>query len=205
MILNKLSEIKNLLNNYTKMICIIASILLFSSLSLKSQKITYPKHQIGISYSSFSGTGLNYQIETNKMNAFQVSAFAYYNSAVDNEKNIIAIIGGEYQLTLLKESNTRYYLFTGLSVLHLEDQITTIRKENDVIIKDTKISSDRIYNFGIGPALEYKPHIQFAISIGAGFLYQISNKEPFSEFWDRSPNNTSYFGIGGTISLRYVF
>ncbi len=185
---------------------VLAALMIFGTNYTYSQKVTYPKHQIGVGYSSFSGTGINYQIELDNLNAFQFSGAGYYfGDNPPEELDFYGILGAEYQFSLLKKEDKRFYAFAGTSMLHLERRRTKTVKFNDVVIIQKLITTDRIYNFGGGIGIEYKPLPVIAMNFGIGVLYQVSEKADFSEFWDRNPAGESFLGIGIGISLRYVF
>ncbi len=206
MILVKLFQKKAINENLVAKLAYIISILLIISINTGySQQISYPKHQFGISYSSFSGSGLSYLIELNKSHSFQFSLLPVYLSSNSTELDINGIFGGEYQFTFVRNGDSRFYAFAGAAIQHLEHRITSTKIINDIMITETAVTIDRIYNIGLGLAVEYKPHPRFAISCGIGLLNQTSDKSNYSEFWDRNPSGESFLGIGGSLSLRYVF
>ncbi len=170
-----------------------------------AQMISYPKHQIGVGYSSFSGSGLTYQIEFNRNHAFQLSVLPLYTSSGPDDLDTKAFLGGEYQLSISRTDLTRIYTFVGAGITHLENRLTTRTIVNDVEIVNVDIDMNRISNIGIGIALEYKLSPRIAVSTGLGILYQTSAKGHYSEFWDRNPLGDTYLGIGGALSFRYVF
>jgi hypothetical protein len=178
---------------------------LFQQNPTEAQLISYPKHQIGVGYSSFSGAGLTYQIEINRHHALQFSSLPFYTSNGPDELNIIAFLGGEYQFTLARMSTSRIYTFAGLGITHLEDRLTTRTIVNDKEIVNVDIDLNRINNYGFGIGMEYKLSPRIAVSTGLGILYQTSAKGHYSEFWDRNPRGDTYLGIGGALSFRYVF
>lgn len=206
MTLVKLFQKKAINKNLVAKLAYISSFLLLISINTGySQQISYPKHQFGIAYSSFSGSGLSYLIELNKSHSFQFSLLPVYLSSNSTELDINGILGGEYQFTFDRKGDRRFYAFAGASIQHLESRITSTKKINDIMITETAITINRIYNIGLGVAMEYKLHPRFAISCGIGLLNQSSDKSNHSEFWDRNPGGESFLGIGGSLSLRYVF
>ena len=178
---------------------------LYPSNRSEAQLISYPKHQIGVGYSSFSGSGITYQLEINRNHAFQFSALPIYTSSGPDDLNIKAFLGGEYQLSISKTDLTRIYTFVGAGITHLENRLTTRTIINDVEIVNTDTDLNRIINFGIGIGLEYKLSPRIVVSTGLGLLHQTSAKGQYSEFWDRNPRGDTYLGIGGALSFRYVF
>lgn len=183
--------------------------ILFLILSLNfdvfSQQISYPKHQVGLGYSSFSGAGLNYQIEINKHSALQASLLPYYTSKSSDEMDIIGVFGAEFQQNFFRTNQQRYYLFAGAGISHLEDRSITKKIINDLEIIEKNITTNRIYNFGFGAGIEYKFSPRVSTGFGLGLLYQISDKSKNSEFWDRNPTGESFLGLGASLSIRYVF
>lgn len=175
------------------------------SLSTNAQSISYPKHQIGLSYSSFSGSGLNYQIELDRTNSLQFTLLPIYLSPKANELEINAIIGSEYQFSLKRFEQSRLYLLIGSSIQHLENRLTTTRVLNDVKITETKIKTNSIFNTGIGVGYEYKLLPRLSASSSLGLLYQLSDNSDNSELWDRNPRGDSFIGVGLSLSIRYIF
>ncbi|MCW5886330.1 MAG: hypothetical protein KIT33_15275 [Candidatus Kapabacteria bacterium] len=167
--------------------------------------MSYPKHQIGLGYSSFSASGLTYYLEINKYSALQVSLLPYYTSTSNNNLSIIALFGGEYHFNIFRTKEYRIFAFAASGAGHLERSETTFKIINDVEIRETRVDLNRIINFGTGAGLEYKINRQFIVSAGIGLMYQLSDKANFSEFWDRNPSGESFLGIGGSISFRYAF
>ncbi len=198
---------KKIKKNYcfTKTSIFVIIFLIFFNYSY-AQKITYPKQQIGVGYSSFSGTGINYLIEINKYSAFQIAGIVYYfGEKPPDDLNFYTIIGAEYQYSFLKEKDYRLYSFLGFSMLQLEKRRISIITENDRIITTKTIETDNIYNYGIGVGIEFKLSPQFSLSTNLGFLHQKSDISNFSEFWDRNPSGTIFNGLGVSIAIRYVF
>lgn len=199
-------KIMNYFEKFNKLLVIIVLIMIFQHADLSAQKKTYPKHQFGIAYSSFSGTGLNYQIELNQSSAVQLGGIVYYyGDNPPDDLDFYTILGAEYQHSIIKQGNTRIYGFLGGSYLNLEQRRVKRYVINDREIVEKNIISDEIINLGAGVGIEYKILPAFAISGSVGMLHQISDNTSFSEFWDRSPDGTTYTGFGVSIAIRYVF
>ena len=184
---------------------IIISLFAFFAATLTSSSVGYPKHQFGLGYSMISGAGLEYQIEFNMHSAFKFHAIAYYSG----EKppyilQIVGIAGAEYQYNLSKNKDIRNYLFLGASAWHFEDRDQRQYYVNDMLFEDNTIKLNRIWNFGAGYGLQYMLFSNVAVNFDIGIYYQISDEsEGTNPFFDRDPEGTSFFGIGGGIGFRF--
>lgn len=181
-------------------------LLLLSCSWAESQKISYPHHQLGLSYSSFSGSGFSYLIEINKDYALNANGLIYYQGdKPPDDLDQYGIIGLELQKNFYNSEYTRYYIFAGVGFWYLEERRLNTIKINDATFTTKTKKIDRIWNFGFGPGVEYNFLPRAAISLNVGLLYQQSDNAAFPELFDRSPNSDSYFGFGGSIALRFRF
>lgn len=184
----------------------IALLLIALNTDLYGQGRSYPKHQFGLSLSTISGIGLNYQIETSPQKAMAFTFFAYYQS--DNppdELDFYASLGFQYQFNLHKTSDIRIYTAPVISFWYIEDRTFEIIRENDVITKIINKDMNRIYNLGVIGGFEHKVMERLVLSLEVGLHYQISEESENTKFIDRNPLGTKYFGIGGGFGIRYAF
>lgn len=171
-----------------------------------SQKRSYPKHQFGIALSTISGIGLNYQVETSPHNALAFTFFTFYQSdAPPDDLDFYASVGAQYQFNLLKTEQFRYYLAPAVSFWYIEDRTFKIVRENDVITKIINKDMNRIYNFGLIGAVEYKIMNRLVLNFELGLHFQTSDVSDDTKFIDRNPSGTSFIGIGGGFGIRYAF
>lgn len=171
-----------------------------------SQKRSYPKHQFGIALSTISGIGLNYQVETSPHNALAFTFFTFYQSdSPPDDLDFYASVGAQYQFNLLKTEQFRYYLAPAVSFWYIEDRTFKIVRENDVITKIINKDMNRIYNFGLIGAVEYKIMNRLVLNFELGLHFQTSDVSDDTKFIDRNPSGTSFIGIGGGFGIRYAF
>lgn len=184
---------------------IILTIAFLISLTTIYGGVSYPKHQFGLGYSMVSGVGLEYQIEITNKSAFKTNFIAYYyGENPPNEMKIYDVFGLQYQYNLMKFTGNRLYAFAGGSYWHLEDRTVEEVISNDLVLEKRLVKMDRIWNFGTGIGYEILVFRNFVISGEIGALYQISNSvDHIDKFFDRDPLGTSFFGVGGGISLRF--
>ncbi|MDX9791245.1 MAG: hypothetical protein WC313_11325 [Candidatus Kapaibacterium sp.] len=189
------------------LILIVAGGLFFinSNNPLKAQSVKYPKHQLGLGYSSFSASGLSYLLDINKYSSLQFNILPFYTGTNSDNLDITVLLGAEYHFTIARFTQSRIFLLAGTGYSHLESRVSESRIENDVIIIDKQIKIDNIINLGLGIGYEYKPHARISLGVSLGILHQESDNGIFSEFWDRNPSGTNFTGIGGGIYIRYNF
>ncbi len=178
--------------------------LIFIPLVLFSQK--YPKQQIGLGYSLYSGSGISYQIEFDPLFALKISSVIYYYGFDPPDViDLYTNAGFEFQRNIFKNEKNRIYFFVGASYWYFENRKKTTEFINDMLIVKKSIAMEDIWNFGLGTGFEYKPIKQFSISFDIGLHYQISGVTDFSPLFDRNPAGNDYFGLGGSIGFRYNF
>ncbi len=181
------------------------AILLLSVIPLLSQKI-YPKQQVGLGYSLYSGAGLSYLIEFNPTYAAKASGFIYYyGEDLPDVVEIYPNIGFEFQRNIYKNPNSRLYALAGLSYWYFENRNKTVKFENDREIITRTININEIFNYGLGIGFEHKFVNQFSISADIGLHYQTSGITNFSPIFDRNPKGTEFIGIGASLGFRYNF
>ncbi len=179
-------------------------LLLFFTVALFSQK--YPKQQIGLGYSLYSGAGISYQIEIDPYWAFKVNTIVYYYGFDPPDViDLYTNFGLELQRNFYKDEKNRMYLLAGASYWFFENRSKTTEFINDKMIVNKEVETENIWNFGLGTGYEYKLLKQFSVSFDIGLHFQTSGETNFSPFYDRNPKGTEFFGIGGSIGFRYNF
>lgn len=168
-------------------------------------KLCAKEQQVGINFSSISGSGLSYHTQLNKNIEFTATGFLYYTGdGVSKDIDKVYLFGSEFQYNLSDNKDNRLFLSLGSSFWYLEKEMPRSIKINDKLINYTLLDINRIWNFGLGLGYEV-PIMDIAkFDLGVGLQYQTSGIGGASRYIDRSPNGTSFFGIGGTLGLRVV-
>lgn len=162
----------------------------------------YPKHQVGIGFSSISGAGINYLMETNPENLFKLSLFYYYQGDDKLNQDINANLGLEYNYNIYKTEYNRFFALAGFSWWDIEKKRYSTYIENDITYEIKNIKINHIWNYGLGLGYEYRRK-KFAVSLDIGYQYQISQNGYFGDIFNRS-NGEDYFGPSAGISIRYI-
>lgn len=163
------------------------------------------EQQAGVNLSSISGSGLSYHTQLNKNIEISATGFIYYTGdGVSRDLDKVYLFGTEVQYNLSDDSDNRLYLFLGGSFWYLEKEMPRSIKINDKLINYTVLDINRIWNVGLGLGYEI-PIMDIAkFDLGIGLQYQTSGISGASRYIDRSPNGTSFFGVGGTLGLRVI-
>lgn len=163
------------------------------------------EQQVGVNFSSISGSGLSYHTQINKDIEITATGFLYYTGdGVSKDIDKAYLFGSELQYNLSESKDNRLFLFLGSSFWYLEKEMPRSIKINDKLINYTVLDINRIWNLGLGIGYEI-PIMDIAkFNLGIGLQYQTSSNGGASRYIDRSPNGTSFLGIGGTLGLRVV-
>lgn len=167
---------------------------------------SYPKHQLGLSLNTIVGSGLEYQVELTKDFALSTRAFIYYQGEDPPDVKDQSInFGFDLQYNFLNERRKRLYSFIGASYWQMESR--NIREVTVGEINETQRvkNFDYLRNLGLGVGYEYKLSPSIAFDIKLGFHYQSGGEISFAELIDRTHGENQFFGLGGGISLRYIF
>lgn len=165
----------------------------------------YPHHQLGISYSTISGTGLGYVIELDRHNAFQFTVMPYYTgSNVDNDLNLTIISGLEYQRTIYRDSENKIYGFVAASLWYFEkNSVTKINAGTD-FEKEIKLYDKDVYhNLGLGVGYDYILNEAVSFNINLGLQYQSTSNDSFINFLERTDGEPSFLGVGGGAGIYF--
>lgn len=190
---------------------IIAILLLFTLASVPNHLLAkiYPQHEFGISASQITGSGLSWYYRPDNDFAIMITGGAYYmGEDPRRDSEFYANIGASYMRDLIDFNSSVLYLFVGASYWHLEELIP-----ETVIIQDRLIETRIVHKnkfFTLGAGLGYKLDLGRRVSISAelGLMYQSADKvnDHFTNLIDRSRGaDDTFFGVGGSISLRYRF
>lgn len=165
----------------------------------------YPKHQLGIGFSTVNGMGLSYQINISRLWSAKANGFAYYHAKTPPEDTHYYLNGGlQLQFNIFKQSKDRFYLFAGGSRWYFEERTPIRYIENDLEIFYISKKIGRMTNIGLGGGYEIiKGPIAFSFELGG--QWQGSDKTDFSIIFDRNPSGTSYIGLSAAIGIRIYF
>lgn len=178
-------------------------IFLFCISSASASK--YPRHQLGISYSTISGTGLGYVIELDRHNAFQFTVMPYYTgSNADKDLNLTVITGVEYQKTLYRDSEHKVYGFAAASLWYFEKNSVTYIDQGTDFEKEIKLYDKDVYhNLGLGVGYNYILNSAVSFNFNLGLQYQSTSNDSFDNFLERTNGKESFIGIGGGVGIFF--
>lgn len=178
---------------------------LLTILAAVSLSAAYPKHLVGIDYSTISGSGLSYSIELDKNTALKFSGIPmYYGAKPPDKMTLIGDAGVEYQYNIWKIKNNRLYLFGGGSYWYVEKRdVISYMKFEKLIIEKT-IVKNNIFNIGAGIGYEKVFLNKIALNLNVGLQYQLSDGKGFPLLLDRSPETQKFLGVGGGIGLKFI-
>lgn len=179
--------------------------ILFAIVGAMTSSAAYPKHLVGVEYSSISGSGLSYSLELDKNNVLKFSGIAlYYGDKPPDQMSIYTNAGMEYQYNIWKIKNNRLYLFGGGSYWFIEKRDIISYKKNEKLILEKKVTENSILNIGGGVGYEKVFLNKLAINLNVGLQYQTSDGSGFPLLFDRSRDSQKFLGVGGGIGLKFI-
>jgi hypothetical protein len=179
--------------------------LLLTILAAVSLSAAYPKHLVGVDYSTISGSGLSYSLELDRSNVLKFSGILiYYGAKPPDKMTLIGDAGMEYQYNIWKIKNNRLYLFGGGSYWYVEKRdVISYMKFEKLIIEKT-IATHNIFNIGVGIGYEKVFLNKIALNLNVGLQYQLSDGKGFPLLFDRSPEAQKFLGVGAGIGLKFI-
>ena len=165
----------------------------------------YPHHQLGISYSTISGTGLGYVIELDRHNAFQFTVMPYYTgSNAENNLNLTVITGVEFQKTIYRDSEHKVYGFAAASLWYFEKNSVTYINQGTDFEKEIKLYDKDVYhNLGLGVGYDYILNEAVSFNMNLGLQYQMTSNDSFTNYLERTDGKESFIGLGGGVGLLF--
>lgn len=165
----------------------------------------YPRHQVGISYSTISGTGLGYVLELDRHNAFQFTVMPYYTgSNADNDLNLTIISGVEYQRTIYRDSEHKVYGFAAVSLWYFEKNSVIYINQGTDFEKQIKLYDKDVYhNLGLGVGYDYILNEAVSFNFNLGLQYQMTSNDSFHNYLERTNGNPSFLGVGGGAGIFF--
>ncbi|MER3328872.1 MAG: hypothetical protein RIF34_04780 [Candidatus Kapaibacterium sp.] len=165
----------------------------------------YPHHQLGISYSTISGTGLGYNLELDRQNAFLFTVMPYYTgSNAENNLNLTIITGIEYQKTIYRNSEHKVYGFIAASLWYFEKNSVTYIDQGTDFEKEVKLYDKDVYhNLGLGAGYNYILNNAVSFNLNLGLQYQTTSNDSFYNYLERTDGSESFIGIGGGVGIFF--
>lgn len=165
----------------------------------------YPHHQLGISYSTISGTGLGYIIELDRHNAFQFTIMPYYTgSNADNDLNLTIISGIEYQRTIYRDFENKIYAFGAASLWFFEKNSVKYINQNTDFEEEIKLYDKDVYhNLGVGVGYDYILNEAVSFNFNLGLQYQFTSNDSYFNYLERTDGKSSFIGLGGGVGIFF--
>lgn len=165
----------------------------------------FPHHQLGISFSTISGTGLSYQIELDRHNSFQFTLMPYYTgSEADKNLNLTLITGIEYKKTIYRDIENKIYGFVAASLWYFEkNDIRIINPNTDLEQEVTLYDKDVYHNLGLGVGYDYILNEVVLFNFNLGLQYQTTANDSFNNFLERTNGKASFIGLGGGVGIFF--
>lgn len=189
-----------LFNKYT----IVIGLFFISCFSLDASK--FPKHEVGISFSTISGTGLGYLLELDRWNAFQFTFMPFYSGDEPQKNDNLSLIGGiEYHRVLYRDFEHRFYLFGAVSIWYFEQHESMIINPNTDFEKEIILFDKDVYhNFGLGFGYMYNLNNVVSFDFNLGLQYQTSSNNSFHNYLERiESGESSFLGLGGGVGILF--
>lgn len=177
--------------------------LFFVAIQLQASK--YPQHQLGINYSTISGTGLSYRLMFDRANTLQFTMLPYYEQE-DQQKdyNFTIIAGVEYQRNIYLSTEHRIYGFASASLWYFEDRgINIVNPNTDLEYTVYTYDKDVFHNLGIGIGYDYTLNKIVSFNLSLGLQYQTTQNDSFDNFMERTNGKQSFVGIGGGAGIFF--
>lgn len=165
----------------------------------------YPHHQLGISFSTISGTGLGYVIELDRYNSFQFTLMPYYTgSNAEKNLNLTLITGLEYQRTLYRDFENKIYAFGAASLWYFEKNSSRIINPNSDFEKEILLYDKDVYhNLGLGLGYDYILNEVVSFNFNLGLQYQFTSNDSYPNYLERTRGQASFLGLGGGIGIFF--
>lgn len=186
-----------------RIIIIAILVILLSQSELLGSK--YPHHQLGISYSTISGTGLGYVLELDRHNAFQFTIMPYYTGCnADNNLNLTIISGVEYQRTIYRDFENKIYAFGAASLWFFEKNSVKYINQNTDFEKEIKLYDKDVYhNLGLGVGYDYILNGAVSFNFNLGLQYQFTSNDSYFNYLERTDGKSSFIGLGGGVGIFF--
>ena len=165
----------------------------------------FPHHQLGINFSTISGTGLSYQLEFDRHNTFQFTLMPYYTgSDADNNLNLTLISGVEYKRTIYRDYENKIYGFVAASLWYFEkNEVQIINPYTDLEQEIELYDKDVYHNLGLGIGYDYILNEVVTFNINIGLQFQSTANDSFNNFLERTDGKSSFIGLGGGVGIFF--
>lgn len=178
--------------------------LFFISISIIQAK---SDNELGLSFNTLSGSGLNFNTKINKSINLELTAFYFYlGENPPREYDTFLNFGSELQFNFHKNSDYRIYALLGGSYWNInEHYVEIVPVVNGSPREVDRKISHTLFNYGLGVGSEIYLLKDFSISISLSYQFQNSENSNFNSVFDRNPKGDSFNGLGYGISFRYRF
>lgn len=166
-----------------------------------------PSNELGLSFSTLSGAGINWNHSLNSNVNLEFSGFYfYYGEKPPKVFDTYLNFGGEFQYNFLNNRKNRFYAFVGSSYWDINryNVIEIPSVNGSPSQKDIKINHFQ-FNYGFGLGDEFKIIDQFYLAVSLSYQFQNSDKSTLNSLIDRNPKGEKFNGIGFGCSFRYKF
>jgi len=186
---------------------LLLSLLLIAPLTLLAQEDSSEKlshHALGLSASMLSSPGISYQYIFNDDHRIKLTGFGYYEKNQTNSSTLTAIFGGEYQATMARGRNTRFYFEVGGYYWHEKSEYESTSYPDETPYASVNKYTTVTGGAGIGIEVAIDGH--FLISIDGSLIYR-NQKRSYSQdiYYYDSSTPTEYFGPGIGFAAYYRF
>jgi len=183
---------------------LLVSIFVIAFTTLNAAK--FPKHELGISFSTISGPGLSYLLELDRWNSLKFTFMPFYSGDEPQKNDNLSLIGGlEYHRNLYRDFEHKVYIFGAASIWYFEQHESFIINPNtDFESEITEFDKDVYHNLGIGAGYVYNLNNVVSIDFNLGLQYQISSNNSYYNFLERlGSGEGSFFGLGGGVGILF--
>ena len=190
-----------------KIVIIAVAIFILTNNMIAQEESSFFHHQIGLSVSTFAGSGLTYVHYFANKYAFRIAGFAFYKSG-DNQREWDYDIGCEFQRNLIVTLRTRLFALVGLQRhydFNREKFTNNFQPEPRKFFTEQENSQNAI-GAGVGIEGYFLERIAVYLSIGEKLYWE---KEKWTSnnpiFGQNDENNTKGFQPSITAGLGYQF
>lgn len=166
----------------------------------------FPKHQLGITFSTISGTGLGYMLELDRWNSLKFTFMPFYSGDEPQKNDNLSLIGGlEYHKNIYRDNEHKVYIFGAASIWYFEQYESFIINPNmDFETEITDFDKDVYHNLGLGVGYIYNINNVVSFDFNLGLQYQISTNNSYYNFLERlESGEDSFLGLGGGVGILF--
>jgi hypothetical protein len=166
----------------------------------------FPKHELGISFSNISGTGLGYLLELDRWNGLRFTFMPFYSGDDPQKNDNLSLIGGiEYHRNIYRDFEHRVYIFGAASIWYFEQHESKIINPNTDFEQEIILFDKDVYhNFGVGFGYMYNLNNVVSFDLNLGIQYQSSSNNSYQNYLERlESGESSFLGLGGGVGILF--